>query len=149
MNDPTYVGENDVVKVGQIFTWQQCAGMCAQALKALAAAKNHTSSKRARAKKIEKGLEMKATELLAELRKSGVVREHESEVVASSCSAHSCLSRGRPTPMPAAPTLNATTAHKSQPPGMPPIAVGRFLQLYTVHHFLHGGRRQCPKTSDP
>ena len=36
-----------------------------------------------------------------------------------------------------------------QPPGMPPIAVGRFLQLYTVHHFLHGGRRQCPKTSDP
>ena len=75
-----HVGENDVVKVGQIFTWQQCAGMCAQALKALAAAKNHTSSKRARAKKIEKGLEMKAIELLAELRKSGVVREHESEV---------------------------------------------------------------------
>jgi len=34
--------------------------------------------------------------------------------------------------MPAAPTLNATTAHNPRPPGMPPIAVGRFLQLYAT-----------------
>ena len=70
-----HVGENDVVKVGQIFTRQQCDGMCAQALKARAAA-----SKRARAKKIDKGLKKKATKMLAELRESGVVRENVSEV---------------------------------------------------------------------
>ena len=34
-----HVGENEVVKVGSVFTRQQCMGMCAQALAAHAAAK--------------------------------------------------------------------------------------------------------------